>query len=81
MYKLNPNHPHTMPTVSAFREPRPWELGGMRYGRVTAMTVTFLTETERAARLLPSPFRLDEPLVSVSIVQCEDVDWLAGPTT
>ena len=50
----------------------------MRYGRVTAMTVTFRTEAERAARLLPEPFRLAEPLVSVSIVQCEDVDWLAG---
>ena len=50
----------------------------MRYGRVTAMTVTFRTEAERAARLLPAPFRLDEPLVSISITQCEDVDWLAG---
>ena len=78
MYELKRDYPFTMPTVSVFRDPRPWEQGGMRYGRVTAMSVTFRTEPDCVAKLLPTPFRLDEPLVSVSIVQCEDVDWLAG---
>ena len=78
MYELKSDYPYTMPTVSIFRNPRPWEQGGMRYGRVTAMTVTFRTQADLAAKLLPAPFHFDEPLVSVSIVQCEDVDWLAG---
>ena len=79
MYPIRPDHPYTMPTASVFRQPRPWENGGMRYGRCTALSVSFLTDTDLAARLLPDPFRLDaEPLVSVSMVQCEDVDWLAG---
>ena len=79
MYPLKPEYPYTMPTGSVFRDPRPWEQGGMRYGRNTALTVTFLTSEEGAAALLPEPFHLgDEALVSVSIVQCEDVDWLAG---
>ena len=79
MYTIEPDHPYTMPTASVFREPRPCEQGGMRYGRNTALSVTFLTDAERAERLLPAPFRLaEEPLISVSLVQCEDVDWLAG---
>ena len=79
MYELKPDYPYTMPTASVFRNPRPWEHGGMRYGRNTALSTTFLTDTDLAASLLPGPFRLaDEPLVNVSIVQCEDVDWLAG---
>ena len=79
MYNLKPHYPYTMPTVSIFRDPKPWEQGGMRYGRNTALSVTFLTDPDKAQRLLPAPFRLgDEPLVSVSVVQCEDVDWLAG---
>ncbi|MAE64036.1 MAG: hypothetical protein CMJ18_07150 [Phycisphaeraceae bacterium] len=78
-YPLDPEYPYTMPTVSVFRDPRPWDQGGMRYGRTTAFTVTFRTETDAASRLLPAPFRLDgDAQVSVSIVQCEDVDWLAG---
>ena len=79
MYELKSEYPYTMPTASVFRDPRPWEQGGMRYGRNTALSLTFLTSAEPAARLLPEPFRLqDEALVTVSIVQCEDVDWLAG---
>ena len=79
MYTFEPGYPYTMPTASIFRDPRPWENGGMRYGRVTALAVTFLTEPEAAAKLLPEPFRLDEEaLISVAVCQCEDVAWLAG---
>jgi len=79
MYKLQPDVPYTMPTCSRFREPRPWEQGGMRYGKSTALSVSFLTERQAAERLLPEPFRLAaEPLVSVALAVNEDVDWLAG---
>ncbi len=79
MYTLEPDFPYTMPTASWFREPRPWEHGGMHYGKVTALSVSFLTEPDAAARLLPEPFRpADEPVISVSLAVCEDVDWLAG---
>ena len=79
MYELKPDHPYTMPMASVFRNPRPWEQGGMRYGKSTALSTTFLTDANGAASLLPSPFRLtEEALVTVSFVQCEDVDWLAG---
>ena len=79
MYKLEPGVPYTMPTASEFRDPRPWEQGGMRYGKVTSLGVTFVTDPKLAARLLPEPFRLgDEALISVAESVCEDVDWLAG---
>ena len=79
MYKLEDDHPYTMPMVSHFRDPRPWEQGGMRYGKVTVLSVTFLTDADAAARLLPQPFRVDdEPLISVYLSVCQDVDWLAG---
>ena len=79
MYTFDSNQPYTMPTCATFRDPRPWEAGGMRYGRVTSMTVSFLTDTAAVARCLPEPFRpADEPVVSVTFQKCEDVDWLAG---
>ncbi len=79
MYKLEDDYPYTMPMISHFRDPRPWEQGGMRYGKVTVLSVTFLTDADAAARLLPKPFRLDDqPLISVYLSACEDVDWLAG---
>ena len=53
MYELKPDKPYTMPTASVFRDPRPWEQGGMRYGRNTALSTTFLTDAGGAAGLLP----------------------------
>ena len=79
MYKLEDDYPYTMPMVSNFREPRPWEQGGMRYGKVTVLAVTFLSDADAAARLLPDVLRVDdEPLISVYLSVCQDVDWLAG---
>ena len=79
MYELQPDYPYTMPTASHFRDPRPWDNGGMKYGRNTALFVTFATDADLAARLLPKPFRLgDEALISVSAVMCRNVEWLAG---
>ena len=82
MYHFESGQPYTMPTAIRFREPRPWEEGGRRYGKNTSLTLTFLTDAKLAQRLLPEPFHLgEEPLVSVSYVVCEDVDWLAEDTT
>ncbi len=79
MYEMKPDQPYTMPTASFFRDARPWEQGGMRYGRNTALAISFLTDADKAAKLLPPQFQLgEEPLISVAAVQCEDVDWLAG---
>ena len=79
MYVFDPKNCYTMPTCGKFRDPRPWESGGMRYGKSTIMSVTFLTDREALERCLPEPFRSDaDPLVSVYANKCEDVDWLAG---
>lgn len=79
MYILDPKTCYTMPTCGKFRVPKPWESGGMRYGKMTVTSVVFLTDREPLERCLPEPFRSDaEPLVSVYAARCEDVDWLAG---
>jgi len=79
MYKFDPDTCYTMPTCGKFRDPRPWESGGMRYGKVTALSVSFLSERDAVGDCLPEPFRPDEePVVSVTMQKCEDVDWLAG---
>jgi len=79
MYPLHRGTAYTMPTCSQFRVPRPWERGGMRYGKSTALSVTFLSERESVEPLLPAPFHSGtEPLVTVSCVMHEDVDWLGG---
>lgn len=79
MYQLDPDTCYTMPTCGKFRDPRPWENGGMRYGRVTSLSVTFATDGELAGRCLPKPFRpAEDATVSVVMQQCDDVDWLAG---
>lgn len=79
MYQLEPNQCYTMPTCGRFREPKPWESGGMRYGRITSLSVRFRTERAAVERCLPHPFGVDkDPLIAVTLQQCEDVDWLAG---
>jgi acetoacetate decarboxylase len=79
MYVLDPKISYTMPTCGRFREPRPWESGGMRYGRITAVSVSFLSDPEAVGRCLFEPFRPDAvPLVTICAQKCEDVDWLAG---
>ena len=79
MYKLDPNNSYTMPTLGRFRDPRPWEQGGMRYGKVTAISVSYRSDPEALERCLPAPFRVDaDPIVTICAQKCEDVDWLAG---
>jgi len=79
MYVLEDSVPYTMPTCTKFRDPRPWDSGGMLYGKSSALTVSFITDSQAAANFLPQPFRVaDEALVSVSHVVNENVAWLAG---
>jgi acetoacetate decarboxylase len=79
VYKLDPAQPYTMPTCGRFRDPRPWESGGMRYGKVTALSATFVSDAAAVGHLLPDVLRLaDEPTVTVYAVMCENVEWLAG---
>ncbi len=79
MYRFDPNTCYTMPTCTKFRDPRPWEAGGMRYGSVTSLSVRFLTDRKAVEACLPEPFEVDaEPAVSVTFQECRDVDWLAG---
>ena len=68
-----------MPTCGRFRTPRPWEEGGMHYGKNTVLSATFLSDADAVSRVLPAPLQLpDEPLVTVYGVMCRDVAWLAG---
>jgi len=51
----------------------------MHYGKVSVLSVSFVTEHDMVARLLPEPFRpADEAVVNVGLSVCEDVAWLAG---
>ncbi len=79
MYKIDSDKCYTMPTCGTFRDPRPWESGGMRYGKINSVSVSFLTERSAVQRCLPQPFDIaEEPIVSVTFQECADVDWLAG---
>ena len=79
MYEIDKNKCYTMPTCGTFRDPRPWESGGMRYGKITSVSVSFLTERAAVGRCLPQTFDIaEEPIVSVTLQECADVDWLAG---
>lgn len=79
IYEIDKDKCYTMPTCGAFRDPRPWESGGMRYGKITSVSISFLTERSAAERCLPKPFEIaEEPIVSITLQQCKDVDWLAG---
>src|SRR5687768_4690870 len=79
MYQLEPTRCYTMPTCAGFREPKPWESGGMRYGRVTSLSVRFRTDRSAVEQCLPEPFRTEQnPIVTVTLQKCEDVDWLGG---
>ena len=79
MYPIDPTTCYTMPTCGKFRDPQPWATGGMRYGTVVSLSVTFLSESKAMADCLPEPFRpQDEPLVTVTFQECQDVDWLGG---
>jgi acetoacetate decarboxylase len=53
--------------------------GSARYGDVTTIAVTYLTDRRKLSEYLPEPFEVGlEPLVSVSYAMNREVAWLAG---
>ena len=68
-----------MPVRNRVRIAKPLEQGGLRYGKVLELAVTFATERAAVAALCPPGFRpADDPLVTFRMQQCDDIDWLAG---
>jgi len=58
--------------------PRP-QKGSARYGDVTTIAITYLTDRRMLSEYLPEPFEVGpEPLVSVSYAMNREVAWLAG---
>jgi 3-hydroxyacyl-CoA dehydrogenase len=77
MFKFNPYERYMMPA----------HFGGLHqdenssgwYRDVTMMVVPFLTDREKLAAYLPSPFTVaEQPIVTVTYAHSKDVDWLAG---
>jgi 3-hydroxyacyl-CoA dehydrogenase len=77
MFKFNPYERYMMPA----------HFGGLHqdenssgwYRDVTMMMVPFLTDREKLAAYLPSPFTVGEQaIVTVAYAHSKDVDWLAG---
>ena len=68
-----------MPVCNRVRIAKPWEQGGLRYGKVLELAVTYASERAALAALCPPGFRpADDPLVTFRMQQCNDIDWLAG---
>ncbi|HUW17507.1 MAG TPA: acetoacetate decarboxylase family protein [Actinomycetes bacterium] len=76
-FALDPNHSYLMPAhLGALQFPS--GTSGW-YHDVTAMTLSYVTDADRLAGLLPAPFDVgEEPLVSVVYARNRQVDWLAG---
>lgn len=75
MFKFDPHERYMMPFHFGGRAKK----GSARYGDVTTMSVTYLTDRQMLAEYLPEPFELGvEPLVTVSYSMNRDVAWLAG---
>ena len=77
MFKFNPYERYMMPA----------HFGGLHqdenssgwYRDVTMMVVPFLTDREKLAAYLPSPFTVaEQAIVTVIYAHSKDVDWLAG---
>ena len=77
MFKFNPYERYMMPA----------HFGGLHQGEntsgwyhdVTMMVVPFLTDREKLAAYLPSPFTVaEQAIVTVAYAHSKDVDWLAG---
>ena len=63
MFRFDPEGRYMMP---AHFGPRPLK-GSARYGDVTSISITYLTDRETLAAYLPEPFTVGrEPLVTVS---------------
>ncbi len=56
-----------------------WDGRVAHYGDNTTLTVSFVTETEAVSAMLPRGFVSADPaIISVSFVECRDVDFMAG---
>jgi hypothetical protein len=77
MDNLDPHSPHMMPAHFGPR-PQPPRASGW-YRDVTAMVVSYVTDRDKLAAYLPSPFEVGEQAaVSVTYACNRQVDWLAG---
>ncbi|MEE4144008.1 MAG: acetoacetate decarboxylase family protein [Halieaceae bacterium] len=77
MFTIDPHQSYMMPAHFGPRRFSPKSSGW--YRDVTSMTVPFLTDREKLAAYLPSPFEVaDEALVTVTYACNKGVDWLAG---
>jgi len=75
MFEFDPNAHYMMP---AHFGPRVGK-GSARYGDVTGISVTYLTERDQLAKYLPKPLEVgEEPLVTVSYTMNREIEWLAG---
>ncbi len=75
-YKFQPKRPYMMPTHFG---PRPYKKGSANIGERTALSVSFLTNREQLAELLPEGFEVDgEAIVTVLSTLLRQVEWLAG---
>jgi acetoacetate decarboxylase len=77
VFSVDPARSYVMPAHFGPRPMHPSVTGW--YRDVTAMTLSYTTDRERLAALLPEPFEVGvEPLVSVVYARNREVDWLAG---
>jgi hypothetical protein len=77
MFRIDPAASYVMPAHFGSRLQSPRASGW--YRDVTMMVVSYLTDRDRLARYLPSPFEVgDEALVTVAYACNRKVDWLAG---
>lgn len=74
-YKINPKKEYLMP--ANFGPWRAVEVG--HYSQITQITVSYVTDKDKLAKLLPKPFEpADNPTVSYTLQVCNGCDFLAG---
>ena len=77
MFKFNPNASYMMPAHFGPRPMHPKSSGW--YRDVTVMAISYLTDREKLAAMLPEPFEVgDDALITVAYACNKQVDWLAG---
>lgn len=83
-YKFNPDKMYRMPThFGPSLGPRQGK-DGQRFAckdtpKTTALSVSFLTNSEQLEELIPEGFTLDaEPIVTVAASYMTEIEWLAG---
>jgi acetoacetate decarboxylase len=77
MFTLDPNQSHVMP--AHFGPRYLGEKTSGRYHECTVMAVSYITDREKLAAYLPSPFEVGEEAVVTVYYACnKKIDWLAG---